>query len=160
MLNAIDNNHIKFKNVYEKDNIVDQLKSSLEILNESPKIKIGFYSKQNDSNEVKEITNKINDHSLTPKHDEVTFGRGRKHFKVHPCMQSNISLTFKNNFANPKERIDQLIDYYIDSSKKEKSYNYSPSLYSLYNKEKVDPTVKYSDRIRHQNVSNGNLQCI
>jgi hypothetical protein len=159
MLNAIGNNHIEFKHSNEKAQLVDQLKASLEVLNESPKIRLGIYSnKENELNKnIKgnETTNAIPNFQ----YDEVTFGRGRKHFHNHPGMQSNIDLTFQQNFTSPKEKIDQLINYYLDSSKKEKTYNYSPDLYTLYNKEKLDPTIKYSDKVRHVNVSKGNLEC-
>lgn len=154
MLNAISNNKLEIKRAQEKEKIVEKLKNSLETLAESPKMKLGIYA-SNGSNKFSD-DNYNNNSSL--RFDEVTQGRGRRHFHFHPGMQDNVSFEFRENFASNKERIDQFVDHYLSANKQEKIYNFSPNMYAYYNKEKVDPTIKYSDKVRHQNVSPGNLE--
>lgn len=90
--------------------------------------------------------------------DEVTFGKGRKHFEQHPNFNDNVRFDFKDYYGSPNERIEQLVDYYTHVGQQEKNYNFSPQLYSFYNKEKADPLIKYSKQVRHLNVSPDNTQ--
>lgn len=163
MMNAIESGHIKFNQVSDKSKLMHQLKNSFEILTESPRIKLGVYSKTSDTNLKSQNDNKIfNDNKLlsSTNNNEDTNCKGRKHFHNHPGMLSNIDLSFQNNLSNPKEKISQLINHYVNANKIEKTYNYSPELFALYNKDKIDPTLRYSDKVRHVNVSQGNLQRI
>jgi hypothetical protein len=147
LINAVNKNEIHLNSESEKLKIMSDLRSSLEILNASPKIKISHHNLINQNASKSTNSQQI---------DEVMFGRGKKHFSQHPNRIDNVAFDYKDYYFSPNERIDQLINYYSKIGKQDRDYQYNPELYSFYKKERIDPIDKWSRKVRRTDISPDN----
>lgn len=160
MMQALNQNSIKLKNENERLEIMKNLKNSYKKISISPKLKINSYrephpnSNSNLNNNLKQNAN-LNVGVIDK--DNLPFPeKGKKHFNYHPSLESNVSLNFKDKYDNSRERIDQILNYYKEIGEKEHKYQFSPQIYSFYNKEQTDPLQKYSEKVRAMNLSKEN----
>lgn len=142
MMQAVKGNSIKTKTDNEKSDILKNLQNSYDHLSSSPQLKLGGYV---NSNHLQRINNTFDFDS--------EFNKGKKHYTDNPNLQSNINLEFKENYNDPSERVDQFVNYYKEVGDKEKKYMYSPELYSFYNRDKADPSLRYNRNVRSLNYS-------
>ena len=156
-MQALNKNSIKLKNENEKFEIIENLKNSFNDISSSPNLKHDSYNEPNlnpNYHNHKNLKKKLN--SGIDK-DNLPFPeKGKKHFKNHPSLDSNVNLVFKEKFDNSKERINHVLNYYKEKCEKDHKYKYSPQIHYLYNKEQKDPLQKYSEKARAMNLSNEN----
>lgn len=148
-MNALNTNNIPSNNGDEKTRIVDSLKKSIDNLNLSPKMKVNSFRNINiDTNGVSSNTFRV---------DEVTFGKGRKHYGQHPNFVDNVKFDYKDYYDSPNDRIEELINFYTKIGDEDRKYRFNPELKDFYNKEKLDPLFKNPRKIKHMNVSQANI---
>jgi len=159
MMQALNKNSIKFKNENERFEILENIKNSYNKISISPKLKINSYIDPN-SNRIHNSNEKNSNLNLSlvaiDKENSLFPEKGKKHFNNHPSLDSNVNLNFKDKYNNSRERIDQVLNYYKEIGQKEHNYQYSPQIHSFYNKQQMDPLMKYSEKVRAMNLSNEN----
>lgn len=153
-MQALNNQSIKLKNENERFELLQNLKNSYNKVSSSPKLKLSNnndHSINKNNSYINEINSRVIDKNNLPFPE-----KGKKHFNYHPSLDSNVSLVFKDKYDDSKERIDQLVNFYKEISGKEQKYQYSPEIFSFYNKDQSDPLKKYSYKIRATNLSTEN----
>ncbi len=157
MIQALNKNSIRIKNENDRIELLKNLKNSYNKISSSPKLKLGS-NNTNEENLIHKHDYLYNDIKLKPMNiDNLSFKeKGKKHFDYHPSLESNINFEFRDKYDNPKQRIDQLVDYYKEAGEKEQKYHFNPEIYSFYNKEQSDLLQKFSEKVRSVNLSKEN----